>query len=193
MAILRVRSNWTGFNGGPGYTSHHFLIADEGDFSAGAASTRVFNFWNAIKTWLPTSVRIQVEAQGEIYDANTGRLDDYVDLTQQVAVSGGSDASYAGGVGAVCHWLTTSVVNGRRVRGRTFVVPLTTASYDNTGTLQTNTIGAINTAATALIGTNAVPPLIVWKKNPLGTIQATAPVTGHRVPDKAAQLRTRRD
>jgi hypothetical protein len=103
---------------------------------------------------------------------------------------------YTGGSGFVVDWITGAVWQGHKVRGRTFIVPsvLTNA---NDGTVLPAVVTAGQAAGAALIA-DPTTTFAVWAKKfddskpPKQTAGALFAVTGAIVPDRSAQLRSRR-
>lgn len=193
MAVYRVTAQWTGFPGAPGYSNFHF-----GEFTGGLevdqTRTRVGDFFSALAADLPAGVSISVSPTVEIYDEASGVLQDYVEGEETIEISATTAGpNYAGPVGAVVNWITATVANGRRIRGRTFIVPLATVSYANDGTLATNTLNRLRVAANDLIADDFNSQFSVWSRPRNGGAGVLAPVTAARVPDLAAVLRSRRD
>lgn len=92
--------------------------------------------WTAAKGSMSTGMTVTVPASGDVLDNSTGRLTDvWTSPTGGGAVTGSTTAPAAAGVGACVTWLTTGIENGRRVRGRTFFVPLPAGAYESDGTL----------------------------------------------------------
>lgn len=193
MAISRITAVWSGFTGAPGYTSFHFAAFGGGDVMD-AEVARVRAFFSQLNPILPSSVRVQVQQETEVIDETTGVLIDYGAASDPVTVvEGNGGNSYSAPSGGLVSWNTGTVVNGRRLRGRTFVVPLATAAYQEDGTLTPVAVAALEDAAEALIGDGSGPQLVVWSRPNNGGAGATGVVTGYRVPDLAAVLRSRRD
>jgi hypothetical protein len=152
-----------------------------------------------------------VAVQGEVteHDMATGTLLGAATMTTVPAtvVGTGSATSWANGSGYSVKWNTGLIWNGRRVTGRTFMVPAV-ACYEADGTLVAAAITAIGAAAQALISAVGAE-FAVWSKTftkPPDTMTIAeakafkqqqiggnlAPVQGYFVKDSAAQLRTRR-
>lgn len=190
---MRVTAVWTGFSGAPGYTSFHFSTFTGGG-DAQAAVDRVRAFFSGVRTFLPGSVSIQVQPTVEILDEASGVLQDYVDAEDPpLVVTGNGTGAYSAAAGAVISWNTATVANGRRVRGRTFLVPLSGSGLESDGTLSAAGLLEINAAAAGLEGGDFEQQLVVWSRPRNGAGGVAAPVTGHRVPDMTAVLRSRRD
>jgi hypothetical protein len=99
--------------------------------------------------------------------------------------------------------LTGSVVDGRRVRGTTYIVP-TVNQFEPGGTPLNTWVSTLQTAASAMM-TSLTPNLVVWHRpkfgpkpgpglpRPLIRNGESKGVNGVFVPDKAVVLRSRRD
>jgi hypothetical protein len=94
----------------------------------------------------------------------------------------------------VISWSTAGVRNGRRIRGRNFIVPLSNEAWDIDGKIKQVAYGSLQTAADALITGSDVTRLQVWARPtaPGATDGETAVVTSYRIPDMSAILRSRR-
>lgn len=198
--IMRVKARWSGFQGGPGYSIFHFRdfnTDDPTNQNATDAIARVRAFFTTINPVLPNTVSIQVEADVEVLEDTTGALVGMVNGTSVSAVTGtaGGTAPYAAAVGAVVTWRTSSIRNGRRMRGRTFLVPLSSTAFAADGTLIDSALNYINQAATALRSNAAQPDLGVYGRpsGPAATDGVWYAVTAHSTPDMGAVMRSRRD
>lgn len=194
MAIYRTTLRWSGFTGAPGYTNFYF--ADQAaNPGPQAARDRTSAFANAIAPLIPSEVQILNEGEVAVVDETTGQVTDYVMVNPDATPgSGGAPGGYSAASGAVITWNTAGVRNGRRVRGRTFIVPIGGDSYQNDGTLTPSTITTLNAAAEELTGaTGFESGFCVFSRPSASGPGGAYPVTGHRVPDMAAVLRSRRD
>lgn len=193
MAISRVTAVWTGFTGAPGYTNFFFDAFGAGD-EVNAEVNRVFTFFNGIISLLPEDVTIQVQPEAAILDEASGALISYANAdTTPTANNGIASGSYSAPSGALVSWQTDAVARGRRLRGRTFLVPLANSAYEDDGTLASGTVNTINNAAGNLMGDGTGPALVIWSRPRDGAGGSIGTVTDHRVPDMAAVLRSRRD
>jgi hypothetical protein len=193
MTMYKTTAKWSGFNGAPGYTNFYFQGTGDGA-SAQAAADKAHGFFDRVKAIIPTGVTIHVEEEVELVDEVTGMMESVQNVTMPPEVPGMGGANYSGASGACITWLTGGVRNGRRVRGRTFLVPLHVGSYDTDGTLGSITSGIIRDAA-AYLADPAGPQLIVWSRPSVsGAADGIGNwVTSYRVVDKAAVLTSRRD
>lgn len=207
--IGRMRLNWTGFTGAPGYSNFYFRDFSEGDLTQAMVNgfgSRLESLISTIQTRLPSTVTIQIDPTIDVVDVPTGNLTRSLSYTPLAARVGQATGNYSAATGGVINWNTAGVHNGRRVRGRTFLVPYGGSALGPNGTLddtlRTSLIGAINT----FIGVDATKPgvLGVYARpvkagtNPDGTPRAASEgawysVTSFTHPDKVAVLRSRRD
>jgi hypothetical protein len=159
-------------------------------------------FWQAFSAMLPSGLTITVPSSGDVLDEQTGNITGSWSVgTAAAVVTGTGSGGYAGNAGLVVHWLTSTIANTRRLRGRTFVVPLVSLSYDSTGSLTPASITTATNAAAALV-TSSGTLLQVWHRPVYSKPKTTPPtlitpgsrgvVTGSRVPDLAVSLRSRR-
>jgi hypothetical protein len=208
--IIRMRARWSGFQGGPGYSLFHYRDFDTTpptNAHATQAATDIRAFYDTIKSFLPPIVKLDVEADCDVIEETTGELIGAVTATPGATVTGTAiSAGYAASAGAVVTWKTNGVRNSRRIRGRTFVVPLSSNAYSPDGTLQPDFLTAGNAAAVALADSSTgSPDLGVWARptpildvdgNPTGEHNPDGiwyVANGHSIPDMAAVLRSRRD
>lgn len=196
-SIHRVRAAFTGFPGGPGVSTFYCLDPA--------------TFLPALRAWiqnyagvLPGNVLVQVEGIGDIIDPVSGLLTGTWTATAPAPVLGAYTGSYAAPVGIVNQWLTGSILDNHRLRGRTFMVPLSSGMFDNDGT-----VNAANLAAYSARGAEFVLAVasnfVVWHRpRPAGTLNSKgvalpyraggyAIVIGSKISDKAAVLTSRRD
>jgi hypothetical protein len=194
MALMRVTTRWSGFTGAPGYSVMHFSAFEATAAAAQDAVDAVRVFFDSVKGHLPSIVSLQVLSDVEIVQEDNGQLLDIVTAPVAPLVVNGSVAgAYSAPSGAVIHWLTNTVSNGRRVRGRTFLVPLANSQYEANGTLLATTVTSITNAAVALINDLDTALVVYGRPSPNGVDGFIAAASGARVPDMACVLRSRRD
>lgn len=209
--LLRVKLRWSGFQGGPGYSIFHFANTSEGFNTiaeAEAAVDRVDAFAEAIKGMIPYQTSLQVETDVEDINPVNGEMITVFSATPASAHNAtiSLGPTFAGPVGMVINWKTGGVRAGRRVRGRTFLVPLLSQTFDINGTATSGALSTVNAAAAPLYaGTEPDIRLGVWARptaikdangDPTGEYNDDGvwhPATAHSVPDMAAVLRSRRD
>jgi hypothetical protein len=91
-------------------------------------------------------------------------------------------------------WNTGAIVNGRRVRGRTFLGPLDNSCLQNDGTLSSSSITHANALGAAWTDAGLTTTLsCVWHRPVGGTGGSNHEIISATVRDKFAVLRSRRD
>jgi hypothetical protein len=184
--IFKVQAVWTGFLGGPGVNT--FYVGD-----TPTDVTNFHDFYAAIANGIPAGISVQVLNSGISISRETGELTGaWTCLPAQAPVVGTAAGAYPAGSGAVVRWDTGAIVNRRRVRGHTFLVPLGPSNYDTSGRLSVGAAAAIEAAALTLaadLGTACG----VWSRPAPGRAGSfhTMPVAS--VPRTVAELRSRRD
>jgi len=182
--IRKIPVQWTGLTGLPGYSVFYSPTATD-------ATASLVAFFNAIKGLVPSSLQWQVPASGDTLDDATGLLTGtWTGAGAGVVGGSGGTVSYAGGVGAWVNWRTNAIVDGRRLRGRTFLAPLTSACFDSSGTIATAQLATLQTAATVLA---ALGGTVIWSRPVVGgRAGSSSVVVSGDVPDQATALRSRR-
>lgn len=196
--MAKVTINWSGLPGGPGYTNLYFQ--DITGSSAidqtvvDSAISKTDAWLSAFRGSIPNSITTGVSATVEAVEETTGALQGFWTGTPAAAAVGTGGTTYSAPTGAVVSWYTSTVRNGRRIRGRTFIVPLATGSYDADGNILNSKLTTWNTATTTLIATGASAELGVWSRpsSPGSSDGDWALVTSYRIPDMAAILTSRR-
>lgn len=185
--IDRIRVTWSGAAGMPGVST--FYARD-----AVTVLDSLHTFFGSLAGWIPTIISLQVENSGDQLDEVTGVLNGSWTGDAQASIDCTGSGNYAAPSGFSMQWLTGDVVDGHHVRGRTYIVPIVTSLYEDNGTLASALVSGAVAAGEALIAAN-VDNLIVWHR-PGGSGSPDGggfSVSGVRVPDKVAVLRSRRD
>jgi len=191
--VMEYRVNWTGTTiTGPGISVFHGRPSPLAP--GGAAEQDLANrcraYFAAIANLVPNGIVWDFPAEVAELDTVTGQLVNVTPITKPVDVSSnGGVGVYARPAGARTDWLTGAIVSGRRLRGRTFLVPINSAQFDTAGTLVAGAISTMNAAATTYIGTSASFSPSVWSR----THGIQADIIAFNVPDTVAVLRSRRD
>lgn len=185
MVTQRVRVELSDPAMGSGVATHFF------DGLTATGHQALVDFWTSAVNLMAGQVTVHVPRDYDNIDETTGDLISSLTVGTEFTGIGGGSGAYAGGVGAAVTWDTSGVVAGRRVRGRTFVVPLASGSYDTDGSLSTVVAGALSTAAQALI-TDAAGELVIWSRPRTGLAGSIHPVVARRVADRVAWLQSRK-
>jgi hypothetical protein len=194
---------WNGFPGAPGYTNLYAittdpLLAGAADFLAGIATWRT-----TVRNLLASTTTLSILGTVETINDEDGTLEDVLTVASPPAdVAGAQSGGTTGVTGVVVNWLTAGAVFGRRRQGRSFLVPIAVASIDPDGTVSAANLTAQRAAAATYVaggGGDYVPCVWVRPKyttaDPPVLVHAgqAVPITGSRIPDLAAVLRSRRD
>jgi len=200
--MLRIRCPWTGFPGGPGLSTFYVdpTVTDV---------TPIKTFLGAVTTWIPNTVKIDIPAIGDVINPIDGKITNAQSVSGSGQVGGSvTPASYSASSGAQVRWDTQGIINGHRVAGATFLVPLGGVAYSNTGAISSGVASSIQTAINALLVAPAtLNRLLVWARPFPGRDATTIPprparpardgsqhvITAGSVVGKAVVLRSRRD
>ena len=180
---------WGGWPGAPGYTVFR-AVPNTG------TRAPIITFLQALLTYLPLNLTLTVPATGRTIDASTGTLLGTWSAGTTQTLTGTSTAQYAAPSGACVTWKSTTIWRGRYIVGRTFLVPLTIAVYQNDGTIVEATRTAIQTAAQNLISQSG-GNLVIWsrpRQNPVADADfgMTGKASVAEVHDRVAVLTHRR-
>jgi len=200
-SVFRTTALWQNFIGAPGYTKFSFIEVT-GDAGAVAVTAAMRAFFQTLVSFIPTAITVQVQPEVQEYDEASGvLLNETIASVTPAVVTGTGAGAYAGGSGMFIGWKTGSIWQGRRVQGRTFIVPATGA-YDANGTLTTGAITALKSAGDALVA-DPSSVFAVWAKlmstpttpaeKPEQIGGAAFQVLSTLVRDQASQLRSRRN
>lgn len=184
--------------GAPGYTNLYFRNATPGIIDQAVADNAVLktNVWLAnIFPRIPTGATLTINGTVEVIEDSDGRLQGFMNVTAPAPRVGTGTGNYSAPSGAVANWYTGTVRNGRRIRGRSFIVPLSGNALGPDGTIDTTSLDSLRTSATTLAAASGAARLVVWSRPSLpgATDGVSAEVITATVPDKAAVLTSRRD
>lgn len=196
----RVKIRWSGFQGAPGLTVLHFGAFPHDTFDSTMAANAVSKtdaFIQALKPHIAYGATLETVADVETIDITSGELNGIVTTTPAAAATSTQSLGqkFTAASGAVINWKTNEIRNGRRMRGRSFLVPLGISVVENNGTLDPSFVTSMNTAAAALRSTTGAAALMVYGRPsaPGANDGTVGGVIGHSIPDMAAVLRSRRD
>lgn len=193
MTIQKIVCTWSGFTGSPGYTTLYWSAAQASLMQPG-----VVTFFDGIKQFLPTAFSVVIPNNGTELDEATGKTTNIWSSGTTTTIVGTATGAWAAPSGGLVRWETGRFLRGKRVRGRTFIVPLGSGFYSS-GTLTTTCANGINTAADGLRGKGALQvwsrPIMDHTVNPpvVKTPGQAFPVTSNACPTKVVILTARRD
>jgi hypothetical protein len=178
--------NWTGFPGAPGYSVFYAL-------PGGSFADAIYTFFNTIKPQLPSTVKIQVPNSGAVMDQTTGEITGSWTGGSHSLITGGAAGKYHAAAGACVTWTTATFVHGRRLKGRTFLVPLESGCFAPDGSLDDGTRTILQGAVDALV-TAGTDHFVIWHRPTTtgGSDGLTADVLSGSIRDRGAVLTSRR-
>jgi len=194
VSLNRLKIAWSGWPGQPGYTQLYFDPASPVPLTAVSA---LLTTW---KAYTPNSLSWSIPNGGDTIDETTGDLTgSWSNGSAAIVTGGGGGGSLVGSSGAVISWRTSSIIDGHRPHGRTYVVPMLAVAFDTDGTITSSCQTTLLNGALSFV-TAAAGAFEVWHRpkrdpNPPHAIirpGGRAPVTGALVPDLAAVMRSRR-
>lgn len=188
--LLRSRVIWSGSGVvGPGVSTFY----NDSSATMANVSPALQTFFNAIKSYVPSSVTWRIEDGGDEIDSQTGALVGAWTSGGAFTVAGTGIGNYAAGVGGRINWKTTAIFNGRRLRGSTFICPILTPNYESDGTLSNAMVTAIGAAATTYIGAAGLQPRLWHRpKTKSSADGGAAAISSASMPDAVSWLRSRR-
>jgi hypothetical protein len=114
-----------------------------------------------------------------------------------VVVAGLDSGVYSMASGVKMQWNTGVIINGRRVRGSTYIVPAGASAFANTGTVAAGARTTLQTAGNTLISSaeTDLNPFGVWSRpeNTTSNDGVFSAIAGAEAVEKGAVLRGRRD
>jgi hypothetical protein len=196
-AMFRVRTRLDGWQGGPGLMTHYFhkmvgtTVSDEDN--ALECVTRVRRALGFLTSVMPTIWTAQVLGEVDMLEETTGQLVGTVPVTPPSLLVGAEGNKFGPApTGIVVNYLTPLIVNGHRVRGRSFLVPMNDG-LDANGTPTAAHLDAARQYGNDLIGASDVTFSVWHRPKPKGTATgAIGGVTGIAVRDAYGVLRSRR-
>lgn len=159
--------------------------------STADATADIVTFFNSVKTLFPSGLQWSVPPAGDTLDDSTGALNGTWTGVGAGVVSASATGPYAAGTGAWIRWLTGTITGRRRLQGRTFMAPLTSAvGVDSSGTIATAALTTLGSAAANLAATGK---LVIWHRpDSNGVGGSSALILAATVPDQVTSLRSRR-
>lgn len=193
--IERYRVNWSGVSG-PAVSTFY----GQPGGSVSDLTPALKTFFTALQALcLPSGVSVSFNTLVDQIDEFTGTLVGTRTVPQQSGVAGAAGTAFSMPSGLLVQWITGAVHLGKRVVGRTFLVPA--AGVEAAGGVPAGgSRTAIATAAAAFVTSTSLS-FGVWSRPFLPGIGSDRPahagqaftVTGAAVPNRFVVLRSRRD
>jgi len=195
MTICRVTTTLTGFSGAPGYWRHYFKDVSGlvGPAMPQLCVDRVRDAVVAAGALFATSVTYNVSGLVDEIDESTGQITGQQSVTPRTQIGAGAGNLGPIVVGLVAQYNTDDFVNGRRIRGRSFLNPIRSA-YTINSAPQATELALAQAFASKMDDPGATTVRFGVYTRPKGA-QAGAwhDVTSTNVPQKWTVLRSRRD
>lgn len=192
--INRFRVVWSGISGGTGISTFY----TDTSLPVNTFLTALRAFFQSFPTFLPTGVILTYPSAVDTLNATNGALVASLPATPPAVTSGSGAGGYSAPAGVQVKWNTGLVVDGHRVSGRTFLVPINGNQVGTTGMVLPSCQSTVGTAAAALIAACGTS-FVVWHRPKLGAGGAvirngvSVPIISGEVPIKPVVLRGRRD
>lgn len=184
--ITRIRCLWTGVAGTPWYTNLYF---EGGAATADAARDAVVGFLTDMLPVVSSDVTAILDIQATIIETTTGQPVGVATVDPYTAPGGNVNDMLPRTTQCLIRWDTGVFLNGRQVRGRTFIPGMCENFNDDGGIPNAAFIAGVAETATALLEEPGNPQLVVWSRS-TSTAQL---VTGAAVWTQWAVLKSRRD
>ena len=181
VSLNRIRIGWTSTIGIDGVSTFYTQV------SPSTAIPQLVNFFVALQPYVPTDVTWSCPSSGTTIDAASGQNIAAWVAPTTAPFGGLATGSYAKPCGVLVNWNTGLFIGGRALRGKTFVVPATTNSFDTDGNVTAACKTALTNAGNTLASSAAQLEVYSTSTRQHGIITTAA------VPTKAVVLRSRRD
>lgn len=187
--LVQVTAVWSGFVGSPGYSNFYAESDGNAPASAQTLHSAVHDLFAALSGNLPAVVHIDFPTLWrEFGDANGQTIAEGNVGSPAAQVVGSSGDTFAANSGILVEWLTGQFINGHRLRGRTYFVPMV-GVFDSDGTLDPFGSSFVSGLAQDLLDAGLVN--VVWHRPVNGAGGSSAQITMPRVSDTACVLRSR--
>jgi len=160
--VYRVRTQITGGPGGPYLSTLYFNVV--GGLTAANANAATGAFWTALKARMTTAMSYATEAEVAEVDIATGQVTGIVAVTPQTGTGTLAGDMLPSSTQGLIRWRTGTFVNGREVRGRTFI-PGPVEVDSAVGVPVAGYLSIVNAAASALIADVNSDLMVYSKRN----------------------------
>lgn len=179
--LNQIRVQWVSTVGINGVSTFYCTGA------VGTALDDLEQMFIGLQSVIPTDVSWTFPTAGNVIDSSTGLNTATWIGGPHGGFAGLATGNYAKPVGAVINWHTGKFVQGRQLRGKTFVVPMAASAFDGDGSVSSSARATIVTAAGNWADSLSEPQIYSQSTHQVGG------VTTADVPPLAAVLRSRRD
>lgn len=194
-SIWRYRMRWSGWAGGPGVST---LYASDVAGTPQDHANAVAGLFADVMTpsgapsLMPPNVKLVGDPYVDVINPATGDQTGTVAVAPVATINGGALAAYSDVSGLSITWITAAFLNGRRVKGRTYFVPMSGGAYDTDGTLSTAVLASVQGAITQYLGKISEP--VIWHRPTTvgGSDGSDSSIAAGRIIDHPAILTSRR-
>ena len=186
--LYQIETNWT-FENGQGGTS--VMYASTGTADVAFIRASLATFFAACEPSLDSLTTWTIRTTGDVVDSASGVLvGDWAEGTSRTGAGNLSGQPLANATQILVQWRTGAIINGRRVRGRTFIPGVGALAADG-GQLAAARQTEINVAADALVAA-LTPQFGVWHRPTSGSGGDLATITDGTAWTEFAVQRRRR-
>lgn len=148
-------------------------------------------FFETIKGFFPPGVTISYPFVGDVVESSTGVLASTWSVAGSTSPTvGGGPSPFAQGVGLRVAWQAAEVHNGHKVRGSTFIVPISSQFYNEQGQVAGQNLAVLSDAAALLRNSSNIG--IYSRPTKAGLPGAWSKIVGSYVRPNVSWLRSRR-
>jgi hypothetical protein len=165
---MEVQTKYSGFGPSTRITRNRLRRIDLANPSAADAQVacdQIGSFWADLLGAFPLTMVVQVQPVVPVFEDSTGVLiTDLTIGTPELPLAGTGTGGVTQGSGLRINWKTADILEGRHVRGATFVVPSAQDVFDATGEPSATALAVVNAAANDLIVDLAALALelVIW-------------------------------
>jgi hypothetical protein len=168
--LNRVRVTWSNKSGLPGVSTFYFL-------DTATCVQSLHDFFDSFKEDLVAGTILHIDSVGDVIEDSTGVVTGSWSTQPVPDVNGTGAGAYAAPAGGVVSWKSATILDGRRLRGRTFLVPMPQSRFGDDGKILPAEVVKITAAAEALIVAQD-SSFVVWHR-PFDGRTAEAPSPSH--------------
>lgn len=204
--MLRIRTELTGFTGGPGLSTMYYECATENAAAAIRCQQYVHNWFGAVAgQLLCNSVTWKVKPEVDLLDPANGEVSNvFTDGTAHTATGGGGTSYAPLATAALFRFMTSTWANGRNLKGRSYISPMASAAVGTNGELHATVKTAVEAdLVTWQQGMTEGDIPVVWSRPITADPEALPPIEGRAgstgninaitIRSKLAVLTSRRD
>jgi hypothetical protein len=186
--VLRTKVEITGVQGSPYLSVMHWDGTDQTD--ANGAIAAVAAFWTELEPQMSNDANWTTLEDVEVINTATGELTGVLSVNDINGAGTETTDRLSPATQALVRWRTGTIVNGRELRGRTFVPALTEAGLLD-GQPSAGLASAVGSAVNEILG--GATPLAIWHRPNDESVGSLAQVQTGSLWSLFAVLRSRRD